>query len=54
MINDRAWWENEFLNNWEVGIDGKQQTLYFAQLMLDNLPEDVKAFLSVPGTTNCW
>lgn len=51
MINDRAWWENEFLNNWEVGFDGKEQTLYFAQLMLANLPEDVKAFLSVPGTT---
>jgi len=49
MINDVSWWNNEFINNWEVGIDGKEQTLYFAQLMLNNLPNEVLTYLNTSG-----
>lgn len=24
-INSKEWWENEFENNWRVGIDGVEQ-----------------------------
>lgn len=34
-INSKEWWENEFKNNWRVGIDGVEQTRYFMKRILE-------------------
>ena len=34
IANSKDWWEHEFQNNWEIGIDGKEQTRYFMKLLL--------------------
>ena len=47
--NDCEWWNREFEHNWCVGTDGRQQTYYFAELILDNLPAEVKEYLRTPG-----
>jgi len=42
QVNDIQWWNEEFASgNWENGIDGKQQTRYFMELLLLHLPPEV-------------
>ncbi|NPV91258.1 MAG: class I SAM-dependent methyltransferase [Firmicutes bacterium] len=33
--NSKEWWENEFRENWRVGIDGVEQTRYFMKRILE-------------------
>jgi len=33
--NSKEWWENEFKENWRVGIDGVEQTRYFMKRILE-------------------
>lgn len=39
-INSKEWWENEFKNNWRVGIDGVEQTRYFMKRILETVKLD--------------
>lgn len=40
-VNSQEWWENEFKNNWKVGIDGRLQTAYYCSLVLAYLHENI-------------
>lgn len=37
IVNSKEWWDKEFRENWEVGIDGKEQTRYFMQKIIENI-----------------
>jgi len=41
-INSQKWWDNEFEVNWTVGIDGRIQTKYFANMFLNTIPFEMK------------
>lgn len=40
-INSKEWWDNEFKENWTVGIDGRLQSTYYASLVIANLDNDI-------------
>lgn len=42
IINSKDWWENEFQNEWENGIDGKIQTKLFADVSYGLLAPQLK------------
>lgn len=41
-VNSKEWWENEFENEWENGIDGKVQTKLFADIAYGLLAPHIK------------
>lgn len=40
-INSKEWWDDEFLVNWKVGIDGRLQTAYYCSLVLSYIHENI-------------
>lgn len=48
--NSREWWEEYFENKWEIN-GGKEQTEYFMQLVIENLPESIKEYIDNPEIT---
>ncbi|WP_156165877.1 MULTISPECIES: glycosyltransferase [unclassified Methanosarcina] len=49
-INSKEWWEEYFKIKWEINR-GKEQTEYFMQLIIENLPVSVKKYLDNPEIT---
>ena len=49
-INSKEWWEEYFKIKWEMN-NGKGQTEYFVQLIIENLPENLKTYIDNPEKT---
>jgi 2-polyprenyl-3-methyl-5-hydroxy-6-metoxy-1,4-benzoquinol methylase len=47
LANSLEWWDNEFKENWKVGIDGRLQTSYYCALTFSFLHQEIfKQFLN--------
>jgi len=49
-INSKEYWEEYFETKWET-YSGKKQTEYFMQLIIENLPENVKNYIDYRDIT---
>jgi SAM-dependent methyltransferase len=43
-INSKEYWETRFKEDWEIN-KGREQTKFFAKLMVDNLPKTLKSII---------
>lgn len=51
-VNDIQWWNEQFASgDWENGIDGKEQTRYFMELLLLHIPPEVYRDLAKANST---
>lgn len=49
-VNSRSWWEDYFTNQWDAN-NGRGQTMYFMQRLVENLPPAEREYLTSQETS---